>query len=484
MHGSRINPLLTLSYMQREHENKYFDRKSAKVKPADLGELLCAFANAEGGCAVIGISDTKRRLEGINGVGEDKINELLNAPKTCCKPMPVYEEEFVPIINCRGIPDRLLLLHIHASVDEVIRTSNDSTFLRIGDKTREIKGDDLRRLEYAKNTRHFEDEISRASLAQADGELVARYKKLIGAGNLPTAQVFRARGLMDQESEYLTNAGMLLFAKNVMAFYPNCRVRFVRYEGNKAESGTRLNITKDVNFDEPILKLINRAISFVRTQLREFTALDPETGKFRTVPEYPEFAWQEGIVNAITHREYGLAGNYILISMFDNRLEIQSPGALPDLVTVQNIRDTRFARNPRISRVLTEFGWGRELNEGVKRIYADMAEYFLEEPEYRDVNQRVQLILRNNIVMRHIRRKESAAHFVGEDHWQELDELEKEILAYMGSHNRVSRKELESVTGKATRTISKRLNHLISLHMVKRNGSLRDPHQTYEMIAG
>ncbi len=82
-------------------------------------------------------------------------------------------------------------------------------------------------------------------------------------------------------------------------------------------------------------------------------------------------------MNAVTHREYGMTGSYIKVSMFDDRLEILSPGKLPSIVTIDNIRDTRFSRNPRIARVLTEFGWVRELNEGVKRIYEDMEDFFL-----------------------------------------------------------------------------------------------------------
>ena len=90
--------------------------------------------------------------------------------------------------------------------------------------------------------------------------------------------------------------------------------------------------------------------------------------EFKTVPEYPEFAWFEGLVNAVTHRDYSFRGDYIRVSMFDDRLEIVSPGALPNIVTLDNMRTTRYSRNPRIARTLVEFGWVRELNEGVKRI--------------------------------------------------------------------------------------------------------------------
>lgn len=481
---SSYNPFLTLEYMQTEHENKYFDRKSAKIKPSDLAPLISAFANAEGGTIAIGISDKTLEIEGIHQYGMDKVNEFIAIPKNGCKPMPQYNEEFLNVINSKGEEDQLLLLHIQPCVDQIVRTINDSIYLRIGDETKELKGDDLRNLEYAKSTRHFEDEINRDALIEdLDEELISEYKEKLDASHLPTEQVLKARAFIKSQdgNNYLTNAAVLLFAKNISQFYPNCRVRFVRYDGNSAQVGTRMNIIKDKSIECNILKLIDETRLFISSQLREFTALDPLTGKFKTVPEYPEFSWLEGIVNAVTHREYGMSGRYILVTMFDDRLEIKSPGKLPNIVTVDNIKDTRYARNPRISRVLTDFGWVRELNEGVKRIYSDMADFFLDEPEYSEPEYSVKLILKNNIVMRNIRQESRLERIITPEIWQQLDELEKSILTYLASRKTVTRAELCTFTSKAPNTISARLNHLIRLNIIKRNGSKYDPKQTYEM---
>lgn len=482
---SVINPWLTLDYMTTKDENKHFDRKSAKIKPSDIADLISAFANAEGGTIVIGISDKTKIIEGINRFGADKINNFINAPKDCCKPMPMYKEELLDVTNDKGEPDRLLLLHIQASVDQIIRTSNDSTYLRIGDKTRELKGDDLRNLEYSKSTRHYEDECNEdATIADLDKELLMEYKRILLAENISDEQVLRARGFMKEKDGkiYLTNAAVLLFANNIQQFYPNCRIRFIRYDGNAAQVGTRINIIKDINLEYPVLRIIEKAKEFIIGQLREFTALNMQTGKFKIVPEYPEFAWLEGIVNAVTHREYGMTGNYIKVTMYDDRLEIQSPGKLPNLVTVENIRETRYSRNPRMARVLTDFGWVRELNEGVKRIYTDMAEFFLEEPIYSEPDQTVKLVLKNNIVMRSMRQSDRMEGNIGSSVWRELDELEKTILTFMGSKKEVRRVELETLTGKAGRTITVRLNHLIEIGIIKRNGNKNDPKQTYELL--
>lgn len=481
---SKVNPLLTLEYMQSEHENKYFDRKSARIRAKDLAPLISAFANADGGTVILGISDKSKELEGIDFAGEDKINDFLNASRDFCRPMPRCQEEFLNITNVNGKQDRLLLLHVLASSDQVIRTSDDRTFLRIGDKTREMLGENLRNLEYSKGTRHFEDEIQTgAKMEDLDEELLTQYKKKIDAEKVPSERVLRARGFLVEKDgqEYLTNAAVLLFAKNIRQFYPNCRVRFVRYEGVSAGTGTRLNITKDVNIEYSILRIIDKAIEFIGTQLREFTSLNAESGKFQTVPEYPEFAWKEGIVNAVTHREYAMSGSFIKVSMYDDRLEIESPGKLPDVVTVNNIQETRYSRNPVISRVLTEFGWVRELNEGVKRIYAEMRDSFLDEPEYYDSGQSVKLILRNNIVARRIRQNGNMPARIPADIWEQLDETEQQILTYLMGRGKASRLEIERYIGKSATTVRKKLGHLLQLDVVKMNGNKYDPSLTYEI---
>lgn len=483
--GSKINTMLTLEYMQQEHENKYFDRKSAQMKPSELAPWISGFANADGGTIVIGISDTHRTLEGIDSFGEDRINDFINAPKDYCKPMPRWDYEFVAITNDKGKPDRLLLLHIAESIDQVIRTHKDTTWLRIGDRTRELRGDDLRNLEYAKSTRHYEDEPNYdATIDDLDEELLTEYMTRVGAEGLSAHQVLSARGFIKkvEGKEYLSNAAVLLFSKNIQQFYPNCRIRFLRYDGTYAGVGTRINIIRDTSIELPLLRIIDAAKAFINTQLREFTMLNVKTGKFQIVPEYPEFAWLEGIVNAVTHREYAMAGSFIKVSMYDDRLEIESPGRLPNIVTLDNIQNTRYSRNPRISRVLTEFGWVRELNEGVKRIYSDMHAFFLDAPVYSEPEQAVSLVLKNNIVMRMLRQKGHAADSIGAETWSHLDMVEQMLLTYLVNHGPASRAELSEYADKSAGTVIGRLNHLIEMGLVKANGSTFDPNRTYEAI--
>lgn len=483
---SKINPILSLDFILNAPEDKMFDRKSCLVSVPALARLISAFANASGGTIVIGINEKTKEIEGINGLGTDKINDLIAAPNDCCRPMPQYVEEFLPVTDRNGKPNRILLLHIDTSTDQVIRTSNDSTFLRIGDRTKEVKGEDLRNLEYSKSVRHFEDELSYdARIEDLDKDLLNHYKSILGAEDITDEQLLKARGFIRERDnqQYLTNAAVLLFAKNIPQFYPNCRIRFIRYDGTKAKTGTDINIIRDNSIELPLLRIIEKTKEFISTQLREFTALNIQTGRFQIVPEYPEFAWLEGIVNAVTHREYAMSGQYIKVSMYDDRLEIESPGRLPNIVTINNIKETRYSRNPRISRVLSDFGWVRELNEGVKRIYSDMEKFFLDDPEYSEPeNSSVRLVLKNNFVMRRLRQSDYAMSQVGKEIWEQLDELDRQILAYMASNIETSRSALSNYLKRSGSTITFRLNKLLDLGVIKSNGNSHDPKRSYSLV--
>lgn len=395
--ASKIYPALTLEVMVSRKEGQYYDVKSAQKKPSDLADIVSAYANSEGGIVVIGISDKTRRVEGVNAQGEEKINNFLNIPKDCCNPMPEYRHEFVDVMNDAGKPDRLILLHIKPSVDRVISTSKDEVFLRIGDKTRKLTVEEIRQLEYEKGVSHYEEEVCQhATMEDLDSELLDAYRQKIGAVHQTNEQVLRARQFIVKRhgEESLTNAAVLLFGKNVRGFFPHCRIRYIKVNGTAMRTGADFNVVKDRSFDLPLLRLIPEAKRFISDQLEERTTLEAD-GRFHTYPEYPEFAWVESITNAVCHRQWGLRGDYILVAKYDDRLEIKSPGRLPNIVTVDNIFTTRFARNPIISRVLTEMELVRELNEGVPRVFSVMKDAGLPEPEIIETAANVTVVLFN-----------------------------------------------------------------------------------------
>ena len=254
---------------------------------------------------------------------------------------------------------------------------------------------------------------------------------------------------------------MLLFGKNPSFYMPSARVRVVKFEGNTFEVGENYNVIKDKTFDKCLYKVINEAKEFISSQLREFTKLNSD-GVFETIPEYPQFCWFEGLVNAITHRDYSNTGEYILIKIFNDRLEISSPGSLGGFVTIDNMKTERYSRNPLISRTLTEFGIVRELNEGVKRIYKEMENIHLNEPKYSVINNHlVLLVLENNI---EVRSKIQSNSMLKKDKirecWNTLNYQEQKVIQMIYDKGSVTSLDVSILIERGKTTAIKLLNKL------------------------
>ncbi len=108
----------------------------------------------------------------------------------------------------------------------------------------------------------------------------------------------------------------------------------------------------------------------------------------------PRDAWLEGLVNAVVHRSYSMAGDHIRVSIFPDRIEVESPGRFPGIVDLDRpTQIPRYARNPRIARVCNDLGFTQEKGEGIKRIFDEMAAYGLVEPQYQQTSGSVRLTL-------------------------------------------------------------------------------------------
>jgi ATP-dependent DNA helicase RecG len=97
-------------------------------------------------------------------------------------------------------------------------------------------------------------------------------------------------------------AGLLLFAKDPMLWHPRCGIDFVKYEGAERQHGASLNVVKRIRFEAPLVRLIDAAVGRIKEHVRERTVLHDLF--FRERLEYPTFAWQEALVNAVAHRDY------------------------------------------------------------------------------------------------------------------------------------------------------------------------------------
>lgn len=480
---SKYDEKLTLDYLINQPEDSNYDRKSAKVDYKLLANTIASFANANGGLISVGIEDDGT-ITGFQNIGEEKykgFHKILSS--SYFKSIPNCKIETIYLKNNNDVDDKILLFHIEPSTNKVIITSKDEVYLRQSDSSNKLDREQTKILEYERNEMDFEEEIvRRATLEDIDETVVQLYRKSLNS-SLNTHDLLKARKFLIKENgkEYLTNAGVLLFAQDPSLFLPSARVRILKIEGTEMQTGTEMNVVKDVTYSLPLYKVITESAEFIKTQLRDFNHLGPD-GKFVTIPEYPEFAWTEGLVNAVTHRDYSITGQHINVILYDDRLEIISPGKLPGLITLDTMKTERFSRNPQISRVLFELNLVKELNEGVKRIYKEMKEFFLDDPEYSEPNGRaVKLVLRNNIVMRSKRKTETLLkNDALNDKWEGLNELEKQMIQAIHDRGKMTTSELATLISRDRKTVQRKLKKLQDLNLITWVGtSIKDPKRVY-----
>ena len=359
-------------------EYQIFDRKSIQVAPTSLSDLICAFANADGGTVAVGISDKTKRIEGVDAY-LPKVNELLRVPIDFCNPTVPVETEMVPCVNADGKPDHVLLMKVEAS-PLLHANQADEAFVRVGDKTKKLSFQDRLTLMYAKGLRHFEDEpVYGATLEDIDLDFVAEYVHRIGYTK--TAEEYLRQNKNFVNGDKISTVAILLFGKNPQHFFPRARIRFIRFDGHEAKVGKDMNVIKDVIFEGRILNQVQQAVDYIKIQMKERTYLGKDA-VFVTEEEYGEFVRTEIVVNAATHRDYAIMGTDIQIKMFDDRLEVDSPGSFAGMVKKENIRYTHFSRNPKIAAFLKDYGFVKEYGEGVDRMCRELNAIGLPDPVF------------------------------------------------------------------------------------------------------
>lgn len=373
---------MTIDEVLKIEEMQIFDRKSINIEPKALAIAIIAFANADGGTVAIGISDKTRRIEGID-YEMQKVNEILRVPFDFCVPTVKVEIEKVQCIDDKGRDNHVLLMHIEPSM-EVHANQADEVFMRVGDKSKKLSFDERMQLMYDKGERFFEDKpVPDAEIEDIDLEFVEKYINKIGYSKTPMEYLRENKGFVKEKNGrvQISTAAILLFGKNPQLYFPRARVRFIRYEGTEECVGAEMNVIKDVIFEGNILHMAINAIEYLDTQIKEKTYLGKD-GLFVTEEEYPKFVRQEIIVNAITHRDYSIRGTDIQIKMFDDRIVVESPGKLPGLVKIENIRHMHFSRNPKIAEFLKAYSFVKEYGEGVDRMCREMEAVGMHPPKY------------------------------------------------------------------------------------------------------
>jgi ATP-dependent DNA helicase RecG len=273
-------------------------------------------------------------------------------------------------------------------------TTGGECYLRTGDSTSKLSATQREELAYDRGAAQYEARpMTGVHAADLDTGQLADFRRALGSA-LDDERLLHARSLLTQD-DTVNIAGYLLLAPEPGILMPHAHVRVLRYASTNPGTGSRQTLMEDgdVRIEGPIPRVISQATELLESWVPKRRALRRD-GRFGPVDLVPRDAWLEGLVNAVVHRSYSMAGDHIRVSIFPDRIEVESPGRFPGIVDLNRpTQIPRYARNPRIARVCNDLGFTQEKEEGIKRIFDEMAAYGLIEPQYQQTSGSVRLTL-------------------------------------------------------------------------------------------
>jgi ATP-dependent DNA helicase RecG len=381
--------VLALSTREESH---FYDRKAKEISGKKVQKIAVAFANADGGEFVIGILDDKdepdpaKRWQGASNLEE--LNSHLQVLFTVVPALSVWYE----ILRCDTRQGLVLMVMIEKTA-EVHQTSDGTVYQRYGAQSLPITDPQkITELTFAKGASSFEDQL----LKNLPAEQVVESKELqtFLADYSPKTEPLEFcinQNLLDYKSWEPRVAATLLFHELPSAVMPRkCAVKITRYE-TKEDDPERDHLAIQKTVEGPLNSLIHdsvREIQGIMESVTIWTAVGLKKAKYP-----PESIW-EILVNAIIHRDYSISDD-IQVLIFDNRIEVLSPGRFPGYVTVDNILDARYSRNPKLVRTLNRYKSppNRDMGEGLNTAFQKMKEWGLKAPEIVESNGYVRVTL-------------------------------------------------------------------------------------------
>lgn len=446
-------------------EDQWLERKSAGVSGQTIANLLVGFANAEGGTIIIGLSDDGV-VEGIGSAGAKRLTDWQRAHIDFATPPVRCQFRLIDCFTAKGKPDRLVVIEVESAPVKVHATNRDETYLRVGDRNLKLNFEQRRELLYDKGQASFEG--TPAEGATLDDLEVGRINSYADRHrHSDPERMLKARGLIDREGR-VTIAAVLLFATEPQQWFPQAFVRVLRYRGSERGVGARQQLLSDVRVEGPIPRMIDEARKAVLDQLPTRRALTG-SGRFEPIPLLPLDAWLEGLVNAVVHRSYSHSGDHIRVEIFDDRMEIESPGRFSGLSDHSDpLQITRFARNPLVARVCADLRFGQELGEGIRRMFNEMKLAGLVDPEYHQTSGSVRLTLSWTAVDR--------------DLDDRLPGPVRDLMRLIRSGDRLSTGDLAEATGRSRPVVLRQLRVLQKEGLISRVGkSSNDPRSYWKL---
>ncbi len=402
-------------------EGHFLDFKAREVSPGKLTKALSAFANADGGELFVGIDENsssgKMTWRGFND--PEDANAHIQTFESLFPLGLDFSYEFLrPPSGGAG-----LVLHVTIQKTREIKNASDGIpYLRRGAQSLPVKTPEaLALLHRNKGITSYETErVNAPTDMVTNSEVIIRFMLDV----IPTAEPepWLRKQLLIREGKPTVSA-LLLFADEPQIAVPKSAIKIYRYKTTD-EEGTRDTLAFDpITVEGCLYDQIKDAVSKTVELIQEVRVLGPNGLE---AIQYPFETLHEIITNAVLHRDYGVADD-VHVRIFDNRVEIESPGRLPAHITENNILNERFARNGSLVRFIYKFPDppNKDVGEGLNTAFAAMKKLQLQNPMIRQMANSVLVDIRH----------------------QRLGTPEEVIMDYLENHDEITNKQVRALTG-------------------------------------
>lgn len=458
-----------------QNDQAAFLASNASIR--SVAETLAALANTHGGVVVLGVNrrGVIQEKTNVEKARETAIDAGLQAEPPLILPSP----QVIALEPGSSGVGEVVVITVPAGLPNIYSVKG-RYLTRTGTQNRPLMADELRRLLTDRSETGFESTMAEGSaLTDLDPKRIERYLERISAApDEDTQQLLMSKGCLslarngsmggEGQASSLnhlpTFAGLLLFGDDPQRFVRSAEIICVRYSGDTMSDEF---VRQDIS--GPLPEQIRQAEAFVTGNMQRGMAI---TGLSRQeTTEYPIAVVREAIVNAIAHRDYSIRGEGIRVMLFNDRLEVYSPGRLPGHVTLDNLIDERYSRNEAIVAVLTDMGYIERLGYGIDRMIATMKENGLPAPLFEETAAGFRVTLKSagqNLVSTQPRQQP----------WQQsgpnnqLTARQQQALAYVQEHGRITNSDfLALVPDVSAETIRRELADLVNKNLLIRVGN-------------
>jgi len=372
-----------LKELIKKGEGQTLDFKDERIHPRSLAETLAAFAAADGGVALIGVSDEGDIL-GVSNFKRVRDNIIYEATsRNHCEPQiqPIELEKV-------ETKDGKIVIAVTVPADyETLHSVAGKFFLRVGSRDEALTPRELRRLMFSRGEASFDRlPCENARLDDLDSKLINRYiskqEEYTGSPlSISKEQLLINLGCAIQKGMEAvpTNAGVLLFHENPQLYILQSQLICVRFKGKDV-----IEYLDRKEFFGPLPELVNQGTQFIKSHMRMGGRIPGI--KRVDYPEYPEVTFREAIINAVIHRDWSIDGGFIRVFMFDDRIEIISPGKLLPPITLETLQNGNAVSRLRNTAIVEVFdrlgGYIEKIGTGVRRMIDGMKEHGLKPPQF------------------------------------------------------------------------------------------------------